>query len=71
MDTRTPPADPAPRRVLIRRKEVEELTGLSQSTIYEWMRQGNFPHPVRVGPHTVRWYLDEVMHFIHTRPRCR
>ena len=43
MDTRTPPTDTAPRRVLIRRKEVEELTGLSRSTLYAWMRQGRFP----------------------------
>ena len=71
MDSRTLPADRVPRRVLIRRKEVEELTGLSRSTIYAWMRQGRFPQSVRVGPHCVRWYLDEVLDFIRTRPRSR
>ena len=71
MDTRKFPADPAPRRVLIRRKEVERLTGLSRSTIYAWMRQGRFPQSVRLGPRTVRWDFDEVQDFICTRPRSR
>ena len=70
MDTRKPPTVPA-RRTLIRRPEVEELTGLSKSTIYAWMRQGLFPQPVKVGPHAVRWYLDEVLDFINSRPRRR
>ena len=71
MDTRKPPTDPAPRRTLIRRQEVEKLTRLSRSTIYEWMRQGRFPQSVSVGPHTVRWYLDEILDFINSRPRSR
>ena len=71
MDTRPRPTDPAPRTTLIRRKEVEALTGLSRSTIYAWMRQGRFPQSVQVGPHTVRWRLDDVLHFINTRPRRR
>ena len=71
MDSRKPRPDPAPRRKLIRRQEVEELTGLSRSTIYAWVRQGRFPRPVKVGPHAVRWYLDEVLEFINSRPRSR
>ena len=34
---------------LLRRPEVEELTGLSRASIYRWMGSGKFPPPVRVG----------------------
>ena len=39
---------------LLRRPEVEELTGLSRASIYRWMGSGKFPPPVRVGSIAVR-----------------
>ena len=71
MDARKPPTDPAPRRKLIRRQEVGGIVGVSRSTIYAWVSQGRFPQPVKVGPHAARWYLDELMEFINSRPRSR
>ena len=46
---------------LLRRREVEELTGLSRASIYRLMRRGRFPRPVRVSatavsPSTVNGY---------------
>lgn len=52
---------------LITRREVEHLTGLSRSTIYERLRDGHFPASVSVGPRSVRWRLSEVRHWIETR----
>ena len=60
MATRTRPTNAAPRRKLIRLAEVLELTGLSRSTVYKLKSLGLFPQPVKIGPHAVRWYLDEV-----------
>ena len=71
MDSRDRPTDPAARTRLIRRQEVEKLTDLSRSTIYAWMAEGRFPQSVQVGPHTVRWRLDEVLDFINNLPRSR
>ena len=58
-----------PQRKLIKLGEVEEITGLGHSTIYKLKAKGLFPRPVEVSPHAVRWYLDEVLDYINTRPR--
>ena len=39
---------------LLRRRQVEEITGLSRSSIYRLMRKGDFPAPVKVGPAAVQ-----------------
>lgn len=38
-----------------RRKEVENLTGLSRSTIYDKMKDGSFPRPVNLSTRAVAW----------------
>lgn len=47
---------------LIRRDEVERLTGLSRSSIY-WRNQNDpeWPKPVPLGPNTVAWVESEVL----------
>ena len=61
----------APHRKLIKLVTVVELTGLSPSTIQKYRALGQFPQSVKIGPHAVRWYLDEVLDYINTRPRSR
>jgi len=39
----------------LRRLAVEELTGLSRSTIYDLMAKGQFPRPVRLTEKAVAW----------------
>ena len=34
---------------LLRRRQVEEITGMSRSSIYRLMQDGQFPRPVKVG----------------------
>ena len=70
MATRNRPTN-APHRKLIKLVTVVELTGLSPSTIYKYMALGQFPQSVKIGPHAVRWYLDEILDYINTRPRSR
>lgn len=52
---------------LLRRREVEARTGLSRSTIYEWIRLGNFPRPIALGTRAVRWQEHDVDQWIAGR----
>ena len=45
---------------LLRRREVEEMTGLGTTSIYKFMNQGRFPQPVRLTARSVRWRLSEI-----------
>ncbi|UWQ14196.1 AlpA family phage regulatory protein [Aliiroseovarius sp. M344] len=40
---------------LYRRTEVEALTGLSSTTLYDMMNRGDFPRPVRIAKRAVAW----------------
>lgn len=53
-------------RVLLR-PEVENMTGLSRSTIYQRMAAGAFPKPVRLGPQRVGWISTEISQWIEDR----
>ena len=53
---------------LLRRRQVEEITGLSRSSIYRLMRNGEFPLPVKVGPAAVRWKTSEITVWMESRP---
>lgn len=39
----------------LRRRAVEEITGLGRSTIYDLMGRGQFPRPVKLSTKTVAW----------------
>ena len=53
---------------LLRRREVEKITGLSRSSIYRLMPLGLFPRPVQVGPKAVRWRLSDIRAWLASRP---
>ena len=55
---------------LLRRKHVQELTGLSSSSLYRKIGSGEFPAPVDLGGHTRRWREDEIRSWIESRPRA-
>ena len=54
---------------LLRRAEVEQMTGLSCSSIYRLMSDGQFPKPKRIAPQAVRWRLSEIQRWIADAPR--
>ena len=56
------------REKLLRRREVEEITGLSRASIYRLMDEGKFPRPVRVSATAVRWKASDVYAWIESRP---
>lgn len=51
---------------LMRRKEVEQVTSLSRSTIYKYMSEGIFPKPVRLGSR-VAWKESDIRDWIESR----
>lgn len=52
---------------LLRRPEVEARTGLSRSTIYDWIKRGEFPQPVRLGTRLVAWRESDVTAWLESR----
>jgi prophage regulatory protein len=46
--------------MLLKRQQVEQRTGFRHSWIYEEVRAGNFPKPVRIGSKAVRWLDHEI-----------
>lgn len=52
---------------ILRRKQVQNRTGLSRSTIYERMKTGAFPKSVSLGPRAVGWIEAEVDRWLSER----
>ena len=52
---------------LLRRPEVEKLTGKTRAGIYEDMAAGRFPKPVRMGPRAVAWLESEIGEWLESR----
>ena len=56
---------------LLRLPEVERLTGLRRSAIYEQMRRGIFPRSVKAGQRTAAWPESAVQTWIAERMNGR
>jgi prophage regulatory protein len=52
---------------LLRRPEVEARTGLSRSTIYAWLKKGDFPQPLKLGSKAVRWRSSDIKAWLESR----
>ena len=52
---------------LLRRPEVETRTGISRSTLYDWMKRGDFPQPVKLGARIVAWRESDVTAWLESR----
>lgn len=63
MTTRYTPTDK-----ILRLPDVKARTGLSRSSIYNYIRAGNFPEAVRLGPRTVGWLESAVEAWIASLP---
>ena len=55
---------------MLRRPDVEALTGLSRSTIYASMDRGTFPRPVRIGLRAVAWREDDIERWLKRCPEA-
>ena len=52
---------------IVRSKEVEEMTGLSRTTLWRLERKGDFPNRVPLGEASVGWKLSEINTWINSR----
>ena len=52
---------------LLRRPDVETRTGLSHSTIYDWIKKGEFPKPVKLGTRIVAWKESDIAAWMEAR----
>lgn len=53
--------------VFISRNEVERVTGMSRSWIYQAMTENRFPYPVTCSSGARRWVLSEVQMWLQQR----
>lgn len=49
---------------LLRLKQVEKKTGLKRSQIYLYMKNGMFPHSIKIGYSSVAWLESEIDEWI-------
>ena len=52
---------------ILRRPDVEAITGLSRSTLYQWIAEGRFPRPVKLGTRSVGWRESEINAWVMSR----
>jgi len=52
---------------IYRRPDVENLIGLSRSTLYAMMAEGSFPKPVKLGKRAVGWRASDVHAWLESR----
>lgn len=50
-----------------RRPAVEDITGLSRSSIYDMMARGDFPKPIRIGRRAVAWRESDIAAWLAER----
>ena len=53
---------------LLRVREVLRIVGVSRATLYEMVRRGAFPAPVRISARAVGWKQSEVQRWLPSRP---
>lgn len=58
------------KRRLRNRQEVERMVKMPRSTLYDRIKDGTFPKPIRVGKRSVRWFEDEILEWMETRARA-
>jgi prophage regulatory protein len=52
---------------ILRRKDVESITGLSRSTIYRKMHDGSFPQSITLSQNSVGWLELEIQSWIEEK----
>jgi prophage regulatory protein len=52
---------------ILRRPEVEERTGLSRSSLYESIKKGLFPKPLKLSARSIGWAESTINEWIESR----
>lgn len=54
---------------ILRRTELEQRLGLSRSSIYKMMDDGEFPRPVKIGRRAVGWLVEDIENWFKAMQR--
>ena len=52
---------------LLKRQQVEEITTLSRSSIYDMIKRGVFPKPIKIGERAVAWREADIIAWLDAR----
>lgn len=52
---------------LLRLNQVKEITGLSKSTIYQYITEEKFPKQIKIGARAIAWTNSSIDQWIHER----
>ncbi|MDC0520940.1 AlpA family transcriptional regulator [bacterium] len=55
---------------LMRRSQLEERLGLTRSSIYKMMDDGEFPRPMKIGRRAVGWRADEIAQWLERQQKA-
>lgn len=53
---------------ILRRPQVQQVVGLSRSTIYAKVAEGSFPRPIKLGKRAVGWRESDIDAWLASRP---
>jgi len=56
---------------ILRRDEVERVTGLPRSSLYEKVAKGDFPKPIKLSARSVGWLESEIIDWQRARIGAR
>lgn len=51
----------------LRKRSVMSLVGISEGTLYRWIKQGRFPKQIKIGPNSVAWQRREIVAWMNKR----
>ena len=55
----------------LKRRQVENMTGLNKAWIYKLMKSQEFPQSVKIGPRGVRWSETEILEWMEQKKSKR
>lgn len=59
-------------KLLLTRDDLPRLgLNYSNSTLLRWEREGRFPKRVRIGGHSVAWFVSEIHDFVDSLAQAR
>jgi prophage regulatory protein len=63
----------SPSKKMLRVSDIADWLNVSKSTVYKWVKEGNFPEPIILGEGdrsaASRWPLEDVQAWLDSRPR--
>lgn len=67
LDTKTKETESLPNDAMLRLPAVLAIVPVSRSTLWSWVKNGSFPHPLKLGPRTTAWRRTDVIAFLAAR----